>query len=189
MRLLIIVVVLLSTAAQAGEFSGTPRVLDGDTLAFGQVQIRLTGVDTPETGQQCGGIHCGDAVTEALAALVEIGTVVCTDLGTRWDGRIVAACTVNDQNISEAMVKNGWAFADPKFGGRFIATEGEAETSQVGLWAQCFTFPWNWRLGIRKFDYCPHTGRAECDNPAMNVRTNARCYADVIRQSHHQLAG
>jgi len=147
MRLLIIVTVLFSSAAHAGDFSSTPRVLDGGTLAFGQVQIRLAGIDTPETGQSCGILKCGDAATEALVALAEEGTVVCSDLGERWDGRIVAICSVNGQNISEAMVKNGWAFADPKFGKGFRATEGEAEKRRAGLWAHCLTFPWNWRQG------------------------------------------
>lgn len=189
MRLLIFVVVLFSTAAHGGELSGTPRVLDGDTLAFGQVQIRLTGIDTPETGQKCGALYCGSAVTEALATLVESGTVMCTDLGQRWDGRIVVDCTVNGQNISQAMVENGWAFADPTFGKRFHAREGKAEERRAGLWAHCFTFPWNWRQGIRKFDYCPHVGRATCDNPAMNLKTKKTCYAAVSRQYHQPLAG
>ena len=45
--------VLLGSPAQAESVSGTPRVIDGDTLEVAGTRIRLYGVDAPESKQSC----------------------------------------------------------------------------------------------------------------------------------------
>jgi endonuclease YncB( thermonuclease family) len=57
-----IAVLLASTAAAiclqgqpalAATISGIPKVVDGDTLEFGDQRVRLYGIDAPESKQQC----------------------------------------------------------------------------------------------------------------------------------------
>jgi endonuclease YncB( thermonuclease family) len=44
---------LTASPAFSGEISGTPRIVDGDTVVIGQTKIRLFGIDAPETDQVC----------------------------------------------------------------------------------------------------------------------------------------
>ena len=44
---------LIANSANAAEFVGMPRVVDGDTLTIGAARIRLQGIDAPETDQVC----------------------------------------------------------------------------------------------------------------------------------------
>ena len=46
-------VLVVCAHAKAAEFSGVPRVVDGDTLAIGAIKVRLEGIDAPETDQVC----------------------------------------------------------------------------------------------------------------------------------------
>ena len=45
--------VLIASSANAAEFVGIARVVDGDTLTIGAAKIRLQGIDAPETDQVC----------------------------------------------------------------------------------------------------------------------------------------
>lgn len=49
--LLVLLAFALSEAAKAGDISGVPRVVDGDTLVVNDIKIRLEGIDAPETDQ------------------------------------------------------------------------------------------------------------------------------------------
>lgn len=59
----------------------TSDVIDADTFKFGDVRVRLSGVDAPELKQQCigpsGKVSCGAAAREKMLALVEGALVTC----------------------------------------------------------------------------------------------------------------
>ena len=55
-RLSVITVVIGVQNAEA--ISGKPRVVDGDSLKFGSVSVRLHGIDAPETNQTCFAQRC-----------------------------------------------------------------------------------------------------------------------------------
>jgi|GEM_PF-3774581 len=40
-------------SAQAQAIAGIPLIVDGDTLGFGEQQVRLYGIDAPEAEQTC----------------------------------------------------------------------------------------------------------------------------------------
>jgi endonuclease YncB( thermonuclease family) len=44
---------LIFSPAHAADFTGVPRIVDGDTLAIGSTKVRLEGIDAPETDQVC----------------------------------------------------------------------------------------------------------------------------------------
>jgi endonuclease YncB( thermonuclease family) len=52
---LTVLLVLLfgSSRAYGADFTGVPRIVDGDTLAIGSTKVRLQGIDAPETDQVC----------------------------------------------------------------------------------------------------------------------------------------
>ena len=67
----VLVILLMSATAHAGDIKGIPRVVDGDTLVISKERIRLHGIDSPETRQTCtkdGKVwNCGRDATAALA--------------------------------------------------------------------------------------------------------------------------
>ena len=91
-KVLAVLVLLLPAflpAAQAETLIGDVRVVDGDTLAFEGlgIKVRLDGIDAPESEQTCEG---ADA-TRALARRIAAGPVRCE--GDEFDRYgLVARC-------------------------------------------------------------------------------------------------
>ena len=82
------VVMLVSTAAQAANITGVPRVVDGDTLAIGMTKVRLEGIDARETDQIClntNGVRwtCGIDARDQLAAHIKGRAISCAPNGTK----------------------------------------------------------------------------------------------------------
>jgi endonuclease YncB( thermonuclease family) len=131
--------------------SGSPRVVDGDTLEVGAQRVRLFGIAAPALDQLCqhGGqeYQCGRVARAALWDLVGGLDVSCEPAGaaSTQDGVTVATCHAGKLDLSEAMVRNGWALADPAATGRYAALEAQAKQARRGLWRGAFEPPWQWR--------------------------------------------
>jgi endonuclease YncB( thermonuclease family) len=52
-RALFLALALTSNTFAFDAISGMARIVDGDTLAIGDIKIRLEGIDAPETDQVC----------------------------------------------------------------------------------------------------------------------------------------
>jgi endonuclease YncB( thermonuclease family) len=83
----------------AGQIAGTPRVVDGDTIAFGKVRVRLFGIDAPERSASG-----GKAATEYLRGTIT-GAVMCAVVDSDRYGRPVALCRSGGVDLSEAMLR------------------------------------------------------------------------------------
>ena len=123
---------------------GSARVVDGDTLAFGSMRIRLVDIDAPERSQTCGEATapwpCGARAEARLAELVRADVTCRPEDRDRW-GRIVAACRSQDVDLGAAMVRDGLALST----GRYGAAEAEARAARRGIWAGPFVAPAQWR--------------------------------------------
>ena len=68
-----IVLLLVSLSAHAEEITGSPHVIDGDSIRIADVEIRLHGIDAPEWQQMCKvkgkDWTCGRAATDTLSFL------------------------------------------------------------------------------------------------------------------------
>src|SRR5262245_20957926 len=78
---------------------GPAIVVDGDTLWVGAQEVRIHGIDAPETGQKCqlpkGTWDCSDAATAALQAVTQGKTVRCVGHEIDQYGRLIARCSTN----------------------------------------------------------------------------------------------
>jgi endonuclease YncB( thermonuclease family) len=127
------------------------RVVDGDTLKFGNERIRLHGIDAPESLQRCAdGWQAGQAARRELAELVSKGTPNCERVTTDRYGRTVAICRVNGLDISAAMVRRGLAWAYTKYSVRYVPEEALARVEGVGVHARTCTQPAEWRQQNRR---------------------------------------
>jgi endonuclease YncB( thermonuclease family) len=138
---------LLSSVAASAEL----RVVDGDSFTFDGKAIRLWGIDTADSGQQCtrGGRPWYPG-RDAAAALGEILAraegLTCTEREVDRQGRAVSTCRAGGKDIGHAMVQAGWAWDYFEYSrGFYIPPEAEARNAKRGVWAGDCVVPWRYR--------------------------------------------
>ncbi|OAF04314.1 nuclease [Bradyrhizobium centrolobii] len=154
-RALVLMLLLLSSAALADNFVGQASVIDGDTLEIHGTRIRLWGVDAPESTQLCRGedslqYRCGSQSANDLDAYIARRSVNCVPLSLDPYGRTVATCSVAGADLGEWLVRNGLALDWPQYSkGRYHEAQREAERAGRGLWKGSYVEPWLYRACIR----------------------------------------
>jgi endonuclease YncB( thermonuclease family) len=133
---------------------GRASVIDADTIEIHGTRIRLDGIDAPESGQRCrnpAGVlaRCGAAAANALDAFLAARPVTCIPTGLDRYKRQIARCEVGGADIGAWLVSSGNALAFRKYSLAYVATEDRARLARVGVWAQEFISPWDWRKGER----------------------------------------
>jgi endonuclease YncB( thermonuclease family) len=144
---------LAGAAVAAEPIRGVPFVADGDTLGFGERQVRLYGIDAPEA-DQTGGLlgreaPIGEWATQTLRRLIGHDEVACYPLTQPSRGRVTAKChTATVPDLGRAMVAAGFAW-DFKRQSHSIYEDDEAgaRARKLGVWAgdDACQAPWNWR--------------------------------------------
>lgn len=129
----------------ASAIVGPATIADGDTIRIGQRRIRFDGVEAPRERAMCGEVNASRAATDALRDVIRSSEVRCaiSDLPDA-QGRDVARCRVNDTDLNEYMVANGWARDVPaQSGGAYAAAEAAARAERRGVWGlECARDPW-----------------------------------------------
>ncbi len=141
-----------SVAAAQEHAAGRPRVVDGDTLAFGEERVRILDIDAPEMDQSCldakgRAYACGEAATRALEGLAGEAEVRCSGPGRDVYGRMLARCEAGGRDLGAEMVRSGWAVIYRKLTDAYAAEEAAAEAAGAGMWAGRFDMPWIHRDG------------------------------------------
>lgn len=136
--------------AHAADITGTPKILDGDTVQFGSLRVRLGAMASPETDQQCLNekgepFACGIAARDTLKTFAGDRPWTCRPVGATQHGSVVGRCTAGGEDVEKWMVRNGWGLASAREAKGYGADEAEARTSKAGLWAGAFVSPREWR--------------------------------------------
>lgn len=132
------------------QVSGVPVVVDGDSLRFPGVEVRLFGIDAPEWSQSCkrGGLtySCGREAKAYLVALIGHRPVDCEfrDKDTHYN-RLVMVCRRLGDDLNAAMVDAGMALAYRHYSLAYVPQEDRARAARRGLWAGEFQRPWEFR--------------------------------------------
>ncbi len=138
------------------------QVIDGDTLQSGTDIIQLYGIDAPELGQVCQRDGkpwaCGVDAAFALQKLVSLSgsPVVCKAWRESRQARgpnreLIRVCLVGaDQDLAQAMLRNGYGMALPGSFPYYGQIERQARQAGLGIWGSEFTPPWKWRAGDRQ---------------------------------------
>lgn len=156
---------LLITVSSVGAFFATrsstnsdpstgvvTRVVDGDTfvarIGDRDVQIRLIGVDTPETVKPGTPIECfGPEASDFTKSILQEGSRVrlARDIEARDKyGRLLAYVYVGPDEVflNRALIEQGFATAYPyppntAHADEFNAAERDARAARLGLWGFC----------------------------------------------------
>ncbi|MGA7390934.1 MAG: thermonuclease family protein [Pseudolabrys sp.] len=140
----------MGAAAQAADFTGVARVIDGNTLVIDATKIRLERIDAPETDQVCLNAkairwNCGIEARDQLAAHVAGREIKCTSNGVDAYRRTLATCYLAGEDLNGWMVQQGWALPYFRQSFVYVDAQNEARTQQRGLWQGAFIAPSDWR--------------------------------------------
>ncbi|MCW1360100.1 thermonuclease family protein [Campylobacter sp. US33a] len=121
------------------------KVVDGDTIEVVKnnknYRVRFYGIDAPESKQKF-----GSNSRDFLASLI-LGknvTLIQKDID-KYD-RILAIVKLNDKDINQAMVENGYAWAYDYYTEIYLPYEKNARTKKLGLWKDKNPIePYKWR--------------------------------------------
>lgn len=141
---------LLAGPLFAAEVTGVPQIVDADTVYVGTQKVRLSGVDAPETEQVClnsrgQNSNCGIEAKNRLQAHSGSRPWSCQLSGTDRYGRSLGTCSIEGEDVSRWLVRNGWALAFRRYSTAYIADEDYARDHKSGLWSGAFIAPWDWR--------------------------------------------
>jgi micrococcal nuclease len=156
-RLLLALVLLAASAAQARSFTGTVTyVTDGDTLwvrparGHDKVEIRLLDLDAPERCQAF-----GPQAKEALRARLLHQTVQVRTRGSDVYGRQLGHLEHRGEDVGAWLVRNGYAWSSSfrRRAGPYAPLEEQARRERAGLWARADALePRSFR---KRFGRCP----------------------------------
>lgn len=107
---LLVACVLILVGGISSWNRGDARVVDGDTLAFGETRVRLWGIDAPESGTAAGRLATG-----ALRRFIRGYAVKCVARDHDRYGRIVGQCFARGVDLAGWLVDNGLARDWPKY--------------------------------------------------------------------------
>lgn len=118
---------------------GRATAVSGDVLSVNGRLIRLGGIEAPDRDQKCQRPgnprwRCGQAAETALARLVRRDVVRCELRGADEVGRRIGTCTVNGQDVSGALVREGHVFSAGGLFAGYGSLENEARAQKSGLW-------------------------------------------------------
>ena len=130
--------------------SGKAKIIDGDTIHIGNNKIRLHGIDAPEINQQCvfkkENWNCGIESRLALKKLITTELEIeCKITDVDKYKRLIGICFLNNLNINQFMVSNGWAIAYRYYSLDYIRDEELAKKNKFGIWRGDFQEPYLYR--------------------------------------------
>jgi endonuclease YncB( thermonuclease family) len=136
-----------AAAAASMQVSDPAIIIDGDNLWVGGQEIRIFGIDAPETSQRCqlpkGTWDCSEAVIAALHAATDGKTVQCE--GQEFDqyGRLIARCATDEvPDIGAQLVASGLAWAFVKCSTDYVSLEQDPRAKKLGIWQSKTQPPW-----------------------------------------------
>ena len=150
-KLLVIFCLCLSSfnAFSKEKILGNAVIIDGDTIHIGENKIRLHGIDAPEYRQTCTIDkeiwNCGIESKIALENFILKKEVVCKIIDVDRYRRFVATCFLENQNINQYMVRNGWVIAYRYYSMKFVKDEEFAKKNKLGIWQGSFIEPYLFR--------------------------------------------
>ena len=133
---------------------GKAIIIDGDTIHIGKNKIRLHGIDAPEYRQTCTidkeMWNCGIESKIALENFILTKEVNCEIIDVDQYRRFVGICFLENQNINQYMVRNGWAIAYRYYSDDYIDQEEKAKQKKLGIWQGKFEEPYLFRKKQKK---------------------------------------
>ncbi len=137
----LLVLALASPLGAAEPLRGGATAIAGDMILIGGKRLALAGIIAPARDQKCiaGALPwlCGTAAVQHLDGLLKGKIVTCEDKGNDSKGRPSVRCTtVDGRDLSEQMVRAGWAVAGSEAPESYRNAELAARGTHEGMWSR-----------------------------------------------------
>ncbi|MDE4134207.1 thermonuclease family protein [Phaeobacter sp. QD34_3] len=139
-------------AGQLTPFVAAPgrdfRVIDGDSLAMGDLNIRLADIDAPLTTQRCNtpdGSYwdCAAVARQRVRTIVDqADQVQCFSTEQDVYGRHLATCDADGVDLGALLVEEGLAWPHHNQG-RYLPEASAAQANARGIWQAETPTPWD----------------------------------------------
>lgn len=133
-------------------FSGTAKVIDGDSISVDDREVRLFGIDAPEYHQTCFDVKmreysCGKASQEFLYDFINGKKVTCYYAEKDKYNRFLGKCEINKTSINQEIIKNGMAviYNFTESDDLMDNLEAAAQKQKLGIWQGAFQLPKDYR--------------------------------------------
>jgi len=137
--------IVLAPGLAFADISGSPLVMNGDTLQFGDREVSLYGVHAPMITQTCGESDaiwsCGWDAAMYLEEVIGDAEVVCTDVTEMGEDHYLGRCSANGEDLAGLMVDAGLAVADENLGADYSERAMVASNEGMGMWSGPFVAP------------------------------------------------
>lgn len=145
---------LVPVSVASDRIVGLADVIDGDTIKILDTQVRLHGIDAPESDQICLDASgrpwaCGQNAARALSDRVGRSMLSCRRTDTDRYSRMVAVRSLGWEDVNAWMVGSGWAVAFRRYSMDYVPHEQRAKARRAGIWAGSFVMRWDRRRGGR----------------------------------------
>jgi endonuclease YncB( thermonuclease family) len=147
-----LLIAVLIAAFPAVSQADPVRLSDGDSFRLGDQRYRLNGIDAPELHQECKdekghNWSCGIQARSELRRLIGTHPLECKAVTVDRFGRVVATCHAGGRDLSEEMVRSGFATVFTRNGvaSPYERAQREARTEKRGIWGGSFDIPSDWR--------------------------------------------
>lgn len=110
-------------------FSQEPYTVDGDTLYYHHLGLRLHGINAPELRDKY-----GQEAKEALENYIEGKKLECEYIEEDKYKRLVVKCLADGKDVGKWMVMTGWAVAYTFFSKDYVGDEVYAKARHLGMW-------------------------------------------------------
>ncbi len=122
------------------------QVKDADSIVVNNTEIRLYGIDAPESNQKCKNkigrnYACGEAASRVLRRLLRNKRVNCEIKGKDQYQRFLGVCRRGVVNVNQYLVAQGWAIAYERYDTLYVSAQALAKRKGVGLWQGEFEAP------------------------------------------------
>lgn len=136
--IVLLLLLMLTTAAQSRELNSYAFVNDDGTLRVEGYTVHLYGIIVPPTGKTCQTymrpVVCGSRAALALEFKIGSQFVHCNVLATRADSSVTATCKVGDTDLAAYLLRRGWAAAAPDSPPLYPVLERIARARGMGVW-------------------------------------------------------
>lgn len=141
-------------SATAETITGATSVIDGDTVEVRGQQIRLHGINAPESRQLCiradrTSWRCGQQEASALSDWIGWQQVSNRVRDTDRYGHTIAVCVQDGRDLNVWMVQQSWAVACRQYSQDCIPTNEDARRNRRSMWSGQFGMQWDWRRAQR----------------------------------------
>ncbi|MEP2716637.1 thermonuclease family protein [Pseudophaeobacter sp.] len=127
------------------------RIVEGDSLALGNLRIRLVGIEAPEMAQRCNALNgvpweCAAESEDRMRDILRSAEQVeCFSNDRNSYGDYVASCTADGEDVAARLVAEGLAWPDEERG-YYLPELAAAQAEGLGIWQAETPTPFEWRM-------------------------------------------